>query len=244
MEDQERAILKRLLGDGRVGGRYVVERVLGMGGMGLVAAARNPELDQQVAIKFMRPELASDEVLSARFLREAKLAARAKSPHFVRVFDFGKLDSGVPYLVMEMLSGRDLGEELAQTGPMPVADAVDFVLQAAMGLAELHSLGIVHRDLKPANLFLAEAAGTRVLKVLDLGLTTDPGRTGPGLTSTGHVFGTPHYMSPEQIKESKSVDPRSDVWALGVILYELLTAALPFGQGSESTGEVFGLILH
>ncbi|HEY6463464.1 MAG TPA: protein kinase, partial [Polyangiaceae bacterium] len=182
--------------------------------------------------------------LSARFLREARLAARAKSPHFVRVFDFGKLDTGVPYLVMEMLTGHDLGAELREMGPLPIDQAVDYVLQASLGLAELHAMGVVHRDLKPSNLFLADAAGTRTLKVLDLGLITDPGKGAQGLTSTGHVFGTPHYMSPEQIKESKSVDARSDVWALGVILYELLTGSLPFGQGAESTGEVFGLILH
>lgn len=243
LEDAQQALLAGLT-DARIGGRYVVERVLGVGGMGLVAAARYPELDQEVAIKFMRPELAADPTLSARFLREARLAARAKSAHFVRVFDFGRLDSGVPYLVMEMLSGRDLGAELHALGPLGVEQAVDYVLQAAEGLAEIHALGVVHRDLKPANLFLAEAAGTRTIKVLDLGLSTEGDGGGRGITTTGHSFGTPHYMSPEQIRESKAVDARSDVWSLGVILYELLTAAVPFGHQSQSMGEVFGLILH
>jgi eukaryotic-like serine/threonine-protein kinase len=243
LEDSHQALLDGLT-DERIGGRYVVERVLGVGGMGLVAAARYPELDQEVAIKFMRPELAADPTLSARFLREARLAARAKSVHFVRVFDFGRLDSGVPYLVMEMLSGRDLGAELLEQGPLSVEVAVDYVLQAAVGLAEIHALGVVHRDLKPANLFLAEAAGARTIKVLDLGLSTEGHGAGKGITTTGHSFGTPHYMSPEQIRESKAVDARSDVWSLGIILFELLTAALPFGHQSQSTGEVFGLILH
>jgi serine/threonine-protein kinase len=225
----------------RIGGRYVVERVLGTGGMGLVAAARYPELDQQVAIKFMRKELAADATLSARFLREARLAARAKSPHFVRVFDFGRLNSGVPYLVMEMLRGRDLGAELALRGPLPLEEAVDYVLQAMTGLAEIHALGVVHRDLKPANLFLAEAAGTRTIKVLDLGISKE---SAVGLTSSLHLVGTPHYMSPEQIRESKSVDRRCDVWALGVSLHELLTKSVPLGEGCAAAGEVFGCILH
>jgi serine/threonine-protein kinase len=230
--------------DGPVGGRYVVEHLLGVGGMGVVVAARNPALDQEVAIKFMRAEVAADATLSARFLREAKVAAKAKSPHFVRVFDFGRLDSGVPYLVMERLVGHDLGAELALRGPLAVEVAVDYILQASVGLAELHALGIVHRDLKPANLFIAEAAGTRVLKVLDLGLSTERPGDHAELTKTGHTLGTPHYMSPEQIKQMKGVDARSDLWSLAVILQELLTRAVPFGNESSSSGEIFGLVLH
>src|SRR6185369_12987200 len=124
----------------RVGGRYIVDRILGIGGMGVVAAARYPDLDQEVAIKVMRPEHAASSTLSARFLREAKLAARVKSPHFVRVFDLGELSTGVPYLVMEMLHGHDLGEEVRTRGPLPIEDAVDYVLQAAVGIAEIHAL--------------------------------------------------------------------------------------------------------
>jgi serine/threonine-protein kinase len=240
VDDYERKFIESLRGE-RIGGRYLVERVLGAGGMGMVAAARYPELGQQVAIKFMRAELAADSTLSARFLREARLAARAKSPHFVRVFDFGRLSSGVPYLVMEMLRGRDLGAELEERGALPVETAIDYLLQAMIGIAEIHALGVVHRDLKPSNLFLAEAAGTRTIKVLDLGLSKE---SAAGLTTTGHSFGTPHYMSPEQIRESKSVDPRSDLWALGVILYELLTNTVPIGEACTATGEVFGQVLH
>jgi serine/threonine-protein kinase len=229
----------------RIGGRYVVERVLRAGGMGVVAAGRYPELDQEVAIKFMLPELAAHEVLSARFLREARLAAKVKSPHFVRVFDFGRIQSGVPYIVMEMLAGRDLRDEIAARGALPVEESVDYLLQAAVGIAEIHSYGVVHRDLKPSNLFLAEAAGARSIKVLDFGVSKEKSTDGEaGLTTTGHMIGTAQYMSPEQIKESKLADTRSDVWALGVILYEMLTTSLPFGADSEAMGEIIGLILH
>ncbi len=243
MDEPLRHFAEWLIGQ-RVGGRYVIERIIRAGGMGLVAAGRHPELDQQVAIKFMRPELATNALLVARFLREARLAARVKSPHFVRVFDFGKLDTGVPYLVMEMLEGHDLRDELDARGALPVPTAIDYVLQACAGLAEVHALGIVHRDLKPSNLFLASAAGTLTVKVLDFGVSKEKATDGSTLTSTGHLVGTPLYMSPEQIRESKTADVRSDVWALGVILYELLTMGVPFGRGGETPGELYGLILH
>src|SRR5262249_280223 len=137
-----------------------------------------------------------------------------------------------------------IADELDTRGPLPVAEVVDFVLQAAAGLAELHALGVVHRDLKPSNLFMAEAAGTSTIKVLDLGISKEKAREGAALTSTGNLLGTPHYMSPEQIRESKATDARTDVWALGVILHELLTQSLPFGARGEAPGAVFGLILH
>ena len=242
--DELQAAFVELIRDTRIGGRYVVDRLIGVGGMGLVVAARYPELEQDVAIKFMLPQYAANTVLSARFLREARLAARVKSPHFVRVFDMGRIDAGVPYIVMELLSGRNLGDELEARGALPPTEVVDWVLQAAAGIAELHALGIVHRDLKPSNLFLAEAAGSHVLKVLDFGVSKDRAEGAAALTSTGHMIGTPHYMSPEQVKESKTTDTRTDVWALGVILHELLTATLPFGARGDAPGEVFGLVLH
>jgi serine/threonine-protein kinase len=227
----------------KIGDRYVVSRILGRGGMGVVAAARYVELDQEVAIKFMFPENAANATLSARFTREAKLAAKLQSPHLVRVTDVGRTDGGVPYLVMEMLAGHDLGEELETRGPLPVDEAVTLVLQAIAGLAELHALGVVHRDLKPSNLFLTEAAGARTVKVLDFGISKDVAAASSSLTATEHLLGTPNYMAPEQIKLSKEVDARADVWSLGVILYELLTGALPFEPEGDAVGELFGLIL-
>jgi serine/threonine-protein kinase len=243
VEESARTFVDSLIGE-RIGGRYVVERVLRAGGMGVVAAARYPELEQDVAIKFMRPELAANPVLSARFLREARLAARVKSPHFVHIFDFGRLDSGVPYLVMEMLHGCDLREELENRGPLPVEEAVDAILQAAVAIAELHALGIVHRDLKPSNLFIAQSGGRRTIKVLDFGVSKEAAQDKSELTLTGSMIGTPQYMSPEQIRESRTVDLRSDVWSLGVILYEMLTTMTPFGNGTEAAGEVCGMILY
>jgi len=229
----------------RIAGRYLVERLIGSGGMGIVAAARYPELGQKVAIKFLRPELAADTVVSARFMREARVAAKVKSSHFVRVFDVGRLESGVPYLVMGMLAGRDLGDELRTRGPLPVGDAVDLVLQAMAGVAEIHALGIVHRDLKPSNLFIAEVAGTSIVKVLDFGISKEKQTESlVPLTGTDHVLGTPQYMSPEQIKASRDVDARSDVWSLGVILYELVTKSLPFVSEGGGVGEMFGKILY
>jgi serine/threonine-protein kinase len=230
----------------RIGGRYVVEKVLGSGGMGVVATAKYPELHQKVAIKFLRPEHASNAILNARFVREARLAARVKSEHFVRVFDIGKLPTGVPYLVMELLTGKDLADELVEHGPMQVETALEWVLQSMVGLAEIHALGVVHRDLKPSNLFISEAAGKRMVKVLDFGISKESSKTDSGapLTSTDNLLGTPQYMSPEQVRASKDVDARSDIWAVGVILYELLTGRRPFVSDENATGELFAKVLY
>ncbi len=228
----------------RIGGRYVVGEILGRGGMGIVAAGQHPDLDQDVAIKFMWPELASNETLAHRFRREAKVAAKVHSPHLVRVFDVGTLESGVPYMVMERLHGRDLHSEIRTRGPFPIPEAIEYLLQAASGVAEIHARGVVHRDLKPSNLFVAEQAGSHVVKVLDFGVSKEIARKETAaLTATENLLGTPQYMSPEQIRASKHVDARADIWSLGVILYELLTGSLPFVGESEGVGEMFGLIL-
>ena len=213
-------------------GKYEVLRVLGVGGMGVVVAARHVQLEQKVAVKLLLPEARAAEA-AARFSREARAALEIKSEHVARVTDFGTLDSGCPFIVMEYLDGSDL-KQVARGGVLDVASAVEYVLQACEALAEAHRLGIVHRDLKPANLFLTTRAdGTPLIKVLDFGISKAGGSFADlisrgGLTRTNTMLGTPSYMSPEQVRSSKHVDQRSDIWALGVVLYELLTGKLPF----------------
>jgi serine/threonine-protein kinase len=213
-------------------GKYRVERVLGVGGMGVVVAALHIALDERVAIKFLLPEALGNPEAVARFAREARAAVKIKSLHVARVSDVGTLETGAPYMVMEFLQGQDLSQRLRH-GPLPVSDAIDFVLQACEAIAEAHALGMVHRDLKPANLFLTQLAdGSPCVKVLDFGISkvTSPSSSGQdfGMTKTQAVMGSPLYMSPEQMASSRDVDGRADVWALGTILYELLTGRVPF----------------
>jgi serine/threonine-protein kinase len=190
--------------------------------MGVVVAARHVDLDRLVALKFIIPQRGGAEEQAARFLREAQAASKLKSEHVGRVMDVGRLEDGAPYIVMELLEGKDLERLLEERGALSVADALTYVLQAAHAVAEAHANGIVHRDLKPANLFLTRGASDEPLvKVLDFGISKlDQQDT--NLTRTGEILGSPLYMSPEQISSSRDVDGRSDVWSLGVILYELL----------------------
>jgi eukaryotic-like serine/threonine-protein kinase len=215
--------------------KYRVERVIGAGGMGVVVAARHLELDEQVAIKFLLPEVLADAATVARFFREAKAVARIKSEHVARVFDVGRLPNGAPYMVMEYLEGSDLSAWLAAEGALPVQQAVDFILQACVAIAEAHALGIVHRDLKPANLFCVRRSdGQFAIKVLDFGISkmSDAERGGMSFTQTTAMMGSPLYMSPEQFRSTKTVDLRTDIWALGTILYELLTGRAPFSAST------------
>jgi serine/threonine-protein kinase len=212
-------------------GKYRVERILGQGGMGVVVAAHHLQLDEKVALKFLLPDALSNPEAVARFDREARAAVKIKNEHVARVIDVGRMESGAPYMVMEYLEGGDLAAWLKQRGALPVAQAVDFVLQACEALAEAHALGIVHRDLKPANLFcILRADGQLSIKVLDFGISklTTPGGQGHDMTSTTAIVGSPMYMSPEQLQSSKGVDTRTDIWSLGVILFELLTGRVPF----------------
>jgi tRNA A-37 threonylcarbamoyl transferase component Bud32 len=215
-----------------VGGRFVVEHVIGVGGMGIVVAARHAHLDQTVAIKFLRRDAAKDDVAVNRFLRESRAVAVLQSEHVVRVMDAGRLDDGLPYLVMEHLVGTDLDGLLAQRGPLPLDEAVGYLLQAMEAVAEAHAAGIVHRDLKPSNLFMTKGPdGSPHVKVLDFGISKavdGPGGPQMSLTATSMTLGSPLYMSPEQVRSSKNVDFRIDVWALGVIAYELLAGVPPF----------------
>jgi len=221
------------IAEGKVlAGKYRVERVLGRGGMGVVVAAHHIHLDEKVAIKFLLPEAVASADVVGRFVREARAAVRIKSEHVARVSDVGTLEGGEPYMVMEYLDGSDLAEWLQQRGALPVEQAVEFLLQASEAIAEAHALGIVHRDLKPANLFVVRRAdGLLSIKVLDFGISKVTGPAGSAdsnMTRTSAVMGSPLYMPPEQMAASRNVDARADIWALGVILYELLTGTAPF----------------
>ena len=214
--------------------KYRVERILGMGGMGVVVAAHHLQLDLEVAIKFLRGGALQNGESVARFQREARAAVRLKSEHVARVLDVGTLELGSPFIVMELLDGLDLGMLVESGERIATGDAVDYVLQASEAVAEAHSLGIVHRDLKPRNLFLTTRVdGRPLVKVLDFGISKllDGASDGKSfaLTSTTDIVGSPSYMSPEQLRSARSVDERTDVWSLGVVLYELLTGNLPFG---------------
>jgi serine/threonine-protein kinase len=224
-------------------GKYRVDKVLGVGGMGVVVAARHVDLDNKVAIKFLLPALLANPEAVLRFAREARAAVKITCENVARVFDVGTLANGAPYMVMEFLEGGDLAEWLRQRGPLPIEQAVDFVLQACVAVADAHSLGMVHRDLKPANLFcIRRSDGQFVIKVLDFGISKllDHARgsepPGVSVTQTAAVMGSPLYMSPEQVQSAKDVDARTDLWALGVVLFQLLTGTVPF-QG-EAFGEI------
>ena len=210
-------------------GKYRVERILGQGGMGVVVEARHIALDERVALKFLLPEYAQVPEAAQRFLREAKNAVKIKSEHVARVSDVGTLESGAPYMVMEYLEGHDLSGVLEKTGVLPVPDACDYIIQGCEAIAEAHSYGIVHRDLKPANLFLSKRPdGTGIVKVLDFGISKSGGNAVDNLTKTTAAMGSALYMSPEQMQATRSVDHRTDIYALGISLYELLAGKQPF----------------
>ncbi len=210
-------------------GKYRVESVIGQGGMGVVVEARHIQLEERVALKFLLPEYARHPDASARFLREARAAVRIKSQHVARVSDVGTLETGSPYMVMEYLEGGDIEQQLLAAGTLPVEDAVDAIIQAAEAIAEAHSLGIVHRDIKPANLFVARHSdGSPLVKVLDFGISKMIDASSQGLTRTATTMGSALYMSPEQLRDARSVDHRADIYALGVSLYEMLSGRQPF----------------
>jgi serine/threonine-protein kinase len=210
-------------------GKYRVEHILGRGAMGLVVAARHLELGELFAVKLLLPEAAAHPQAVERFLREARAAARLKSEHVAKVTDVGRLTDGSPFMVMEHLSGTDLQQHVRKHGPLPAADVVMLALQACEALSEAHSLGIIHRDIKPSNMFLVRRpSGTLSIKILDFGISKQMTQEAVDLTKTSDVFGTPLYMAPEQMARTKAVDARSDVWSMGVVLYELLTATNPF----------------
>jgi len=228
-------------------GKYRVERLLAEGGMGAVYKARHEVLDQDVAIKFMHPEIAANHVASQRFLREARAAAAIQSDYVARVTDVDMLDDGTPFMVMEFLRGRDLDAMMSRSGRLTIAQGADLIMQALAGVQSAHEIGVVHRDLKPSNLFVTTVGSSERVKVLDFGISKvldDVGSEGlkAGATTGLHAtLGTPRYMSPEQIRSSKDVDIRTDLWAMGLILYEALTGAFPF-EG-DTAGEILAKVI-
>jgi serine/threonine-protein kinase len=230
-------------------GKYVVERLLGLGGMGAVLLARHVELDERVAIKMLLPSatpLSPTAEPVTRFIREARAAIKIRNEHVVRIFDVGRLSDGAPYIVMEYLEGSDLAHLVESSGPLPVDDAIEFVVQACEAIAAAHAMGIVHRDLKPANLFLARTGdGRPCIKVLDFGISKLSGAAhgpGAGLTSTTTIMGTPCFMSPEQLRSTRDVDARADIWSMGAIVHALLTGAPPYD--GESNADVSAKIIR
>ncbi len=228
----------------RIDERYDVVCLLGEGGMGRIYEVRHRALERAFAMKILRPELAQDAELAARFILEAKATASVKHPNVVQITDFGRLPDGTPFFVMELLVGNTLGEVLKAGGPLPVARAVRIIRKVAGALAAAHAAGVVHRDLKPDNVFLvggsrdvaapddpdrsrslAMLSSAADVRVVDFGAAKIVG--GNRLTRAGVVFGTPHYMSPEQAS-GQSVDPRADVYSLGVIMYEMFCGRVPF----------------
>jgi serine/threonine-protein kinase len=242
-EEQGRSLLK--VGD-LLAGKYRCERILGEGGMGIVVAAHHELLDQHVAVKLLFADIADREAQS-RLLLEARSAAKLQSDHVARVIDVDTGADGLPFIVMELLDGADLCQIADARGALPRWLVVDYILQSLEGLAHAHARGIIHRDLKPSNLFLANKAdGTQIIKILDFGISkssdsaTD--RRTAQLTGGRSVLGSPPYMSPEQVRSPKTVDHRTDIWSLGICMYELLTNSMPFG--GDEIQETFAGILE
>ncbi len=220
-----------------IGGKFKLERPLAQGGMGSVWVARHQLLDTDVAVKFMEKSIAENESARQRFEREAKAAALIKSPHVVQVLDYG-IEEGAPYIAMELMEGEDLDHRLQRGGTLTVEKAYVILEQVGKALRRAHELGIVHRDLKPSNIFLSKHGDEELVKILDFGIAKDiTATTSASATSTGALMGSPSYMSPEQIRETKHVDHRSDLWSMGVILYEVLTGRLPFDE-TENIGKL------
>lgn len=217
-----------------IAGRYEVEGIAGEGGMAVVYSARHLHLQERFAIKVLRPLYAAGRATVSRFMQEARAAAQLRSEHVCRVFDVGLLPDGAPYIVMELLEGASLGEVIARNEPLSVEEIVEYTIQACEALTEAHACGVVHRDIKPENLFLTRKSdGWRAVKLLDFGISKIVDRDALDTSirrhrDTGNMLGTPHYMAPEQVRSSRDVDSRSDLWSLGVVLYELLGGRLPF----------------
>jgi hypothetical protein len=228
-----------------IGGRWRMGRELGRGAVGVVYEAHDPD-GLRAAVKFLLPEWRAREEVLARFAREARVLMQLTTPQVARLHDVGNLDAAlgsVPYLVLEYLEGEDLGEVIRDTGPVPFPQAFRWCADACDGIAEAHQVGVVHRDIKPSNVFLADTGGPEaVVKVLDFGLAAgDPSPENTTRLTGEHVIGSPAYMAPEQMVASSNVDARSDIWSMGVVLYELLTGQLPFA--GQTPFEMFAAVM-
>src|SRR3954469_5232866 len=217
-----------LLGRTVADGRYEVLARLGTGGMGTVYRVRQHPLERMAVLKLIHREMASDATAVGRFEREMRVTAAIEHPHTVRVYDFGQID-GQPYLAMEYLAGRSLRQELDRSGPLPAERVASIGVQVAKALGAAHRVGVVHRDLKPDNVMLVDGYGERdFVKVLDFGIARSLDQAGAGFrTKAGAIIGTPAYMSPEQAS-NVPLDARSDLYSLGVVLYEMLAGTPPF----------------
>ena len=220
-----------------LGGRYRLDSLLGRGGMGSVWKAHHVTLDSPVAIKLMEPEIAANQAGLERFVREAQAAAALRSPHVVQTLDYG-VHEGTPYIAMELMVGESLAKRLENLGRLSVAETTKVITHVSRALAKAHEMGIVHRDLKPDNIFIVQNDDEEVVKVLDFGIAKIANVSAPAnmQTRTGVMIGTAYYASPEQLEGSKSVDHRTDIWAMGVIAFECLLGVRPF-EG-ESIGEL------
>ena len=220
-------------------GKYRIDERISAGGMGAVYRATHVMMEKKVAVKVLHPSLASDDNIVQRFTREARAASRISHPHALNVTDFGESENGVVFLVMEYLRGRTLKELIREEGALPLPRAVEIMRQVAGSLDAAHAEGVVHRDLKSDNIMLEEVGGHQDwAKVLDFGIAKiqEPtGSTDPGLTAPNLVIGTPQYMSPEQCAQSSNIDKRSDIYSLGIILFEMLAGQVPFA-GDSATG--------
>jgi serine/threonine-protein kinase len=226
-----------------IGGRWTVAREVGRGAAGVVFEAHDAG-GERVAIKVLLPEWLRSEELVERFVREARVLMRLTTPHVGKLIDVGNLDAelgGLPYLALEYLEGTDLDGILEAMGPVPYREAFGWGADACDGLAEAHALGVIHRDLKPSNVFLAETETGRTVKVLDFGIAAGDPVGARKITNAGAIMGTPAYMSPEQMMSSSDVDPRSDVWSMGAMLYELVTGELPFR--GETDFQIFANVM-
>ena len=226
-------------GPGARVGEYIVEAKIAEGGMGEVWVGTHPKINKRVAVKVLAQDLVANKKTVARFMQEARAVNEIRHRGLVDVFSFGELPDGRPYILMEFLEGKTLGKFLQERRLLPFSEVLELMRQISEALQAAHDKNIIHRDLKPENIFLIfDGGSTPFVKLLDFGIAKllDPERAGPNLTRTGAIFGTPSYMSPEQCEGSKHVDHRSDIYALGILTYEMLAGRTPFRESSDEGG--------